>query len=239
MPIDYFRQARCGLASSQNAGITRARWPIVAVIDDDCIPDRAWLATIEKAFASMDSLAAVTGRVLPLSPEGDKLFPVASRTSTARREFSKKAMPWVVGSGNNFAVKREWFTKVGGCDERLGPGSPGQGGVDMDLFYRLLRAGGRIRYEPESLVYHERQDKAGRIARRSMYGRGMGACCTIWLRQRDAYALPILGRWLFFRARLLATAACCRRWVSVHEELLVLRGTVAGLVYGLFVNEPV
>jgi hypothetical protein len=88
-------------------------------------------------------------------------------------------------------------------------------------------------------VYHERQDKAGRIARRSMYGHGTGACCTIWLRQCDPYGLVVLGHWLFFRTRLLAAAAWHRRWMSMHEELLVLGGTAGGLVYGLFVNEPV
>ena len=33
--------------------------------------------------------------------------------------------------------------------------------MDMDLFYRLLRAGARIRYVPEALVYH---DKAVELA---------------------------------------------------------------------------
>lgn len=237
VPIIYMRQEPCGLAASQNAAIERASYPIVAVTDDDCVPEREWLATIEKTFASTDGLAAVTGRILPLEPDGNKLFPVSLRTSTLRVEFSRRVSPWVVGSGNNFAIKRDWFFRIGGCDVRLGPGSPGKGGVDMDLFYRLLRAGARIRYEPNSLVHHERQDKVGRIARRSMYGYGMGACCTIWLRQRDPYGLCILGSWVFFRMRRLVAAALCCRWVSAHEELLVLEGTAGGLVYGLFVKD--
>lgn len=237
VPIIYMRQEPCGLAASQNAAIGRASYPIVAVTDDDCVPEREWLATIAKTFASTNGLAAVTGRILPLDPEGDKLYPVSSRTGTVRAEFSGKVSPWVVGSGNNFAVQRDWFSRIGGCDERLGPGSPGKGGVDMDLFYRLLRAGGRILYEPKSLVYHERQDKAGRIVRRSMYGYGMGACCTIWLRQRDPHGLLILGSWTFFRMRRLVAAALSCRWMPVHEELLVLGGTASGLIYGLSVKD--
>jgi len=237
VPIIYVRQEPRGLAASQNAAVRRASSPIVAITDDDCVPERKWLANIHKTFASANDLAAVTGRILPLGPEGGKLYPVSSRTGTVRAEFSRKVSPWVVGSGNNFAIKRDWFLKIGGCDERLGPGSPGKGGVDMDLFYRLLRAGARIRYEPESLVYHERQDKAGRIARRSMYGRGMGACCTIWLRQGDPSGLLVLGSWAFFRMRRLVAAALCCRWMSVHEEFLVLGGTGGGLLYGLFVKD--
>jgi GT2 family glycosyltransferase len=237
VPIIYVRQEPRGLAVSQNAAIGRASYPIVAVTDDDCVPERKWLATIEKTFASANGLAAVTGRILSLGPEGDKLYPVSTRTSTLRNEFSRKVSPWVVGSGNNFAVNRDWFLRIGGCNEHLGPGSLGKGGVDMDLFYRLLRAGARIRYEPESLVYHERQDKAGRIVRHSMYGHGMGACCTIWLRQGDPYGLIILGQWVFFQIRRLVTAVLRCRWMSAYGVLLVLRGTANGLVYGLFVKD--
>ena len=104
----------------------------------------------------------------------------------------------------------------------------------MDLFYRLLRAGAHIVYEPDALVYHERQNKIGRMTRRPMYGYGMGACCTIWLRQRDLYGLSVLGHWLLFRIRLLTSAVWRSQWMSAHEELLILRGTISGLLYGLF-----
>ena len=238
LPLVYVRQQTRGLAASQNAAFARARYPIVAVLDDDCVPERGWLAVVEKSFAASHTLAALTGRVLPLEPEGDKLYPVSSRLSAVRTEFTRKCSPWIVGSGNNFAVKREWFTQVGGCDERLGPGSLGQGGVDMDLFYRLLRARARIRYEPESIVYHERQDKTGRIARRWMYGHGMAACCAIWLRQHDYYAWRMLGHWLGFRTRLLATAVWRRQWMSAYEESLVLRGSMKGLIYGWGLRGP-
>jgi len=236
LPIIYVRQQACGLAGSQNAAIARARCPIIAVLDDDCVPERGWIAVIEKSFASCKTLAALTGRVLPLEPDGDKIYPVSSRISTVRTDFTHKRSPWIVGSGNNFAVKREWFLNIGGCDERLGPGSVGKGGVDMDLFYRLLRVGGYVRYEPDMLVYHERQTKAGRIGRRSMYGRGMGACCTIWLRQRDLYALRVLAEWIFYRTRLFAAAILRCRWLSAYEELLMLIGTVRGLMYGVSVG---
>jgi len=238
LPITYIRQEPLGLAVSQNTALAHAPGPVVAVIDDDCIADRNWLAIIEQSFASMVGLAAVTGRVLPLKAEGERVYPVASRTSTIRRDFSGKTVPWPVGSGNNFAVKREWFTRIGGCDERLGPGSPGQGGMDLDLFYRLLRAGAQIRYEPDALVYHERQDRAGRISRRPMYGYGMAAACMLRLRERDFYALRMLVHWLFYRGRLLAAAFLQRRWMEVYEEWLMLQGSARGLIHGLGVHGP-
>jgi GT2 family glycosyltransferase len=122
--------------------------------------------------------------------------------------------------------------RVGGFDERLGAGSPGGSGEDMDLLYRLLRAGARIRYEPQAVIYHERQPRDRRLASRSAYGRGIGACCGLWLRGRDLHALGVLAGWLRMRGGMAAGAVRRRQWSGVREELLVLGGTARGLVYG-------
>ena len=232
-PIVYLRHHGRGLGASQNAGVTRANRPIVAVIDDDCVADTDWLATISRAFEADPALDVVTGRVLPLEPVGDRVMPVSSRTSEVRREFAGKAAPWHVGSGNNFALRREAFLAIGGCDERLGPGAPAQGGVDMDLFYRLLRSGARIRYEPDSIVHHERQTKAERLGRRPMYGRGTGAAISLWLKQGDLYAVRLLGEWTLLRGGMAARAAGRGDWERVREEITMLGGTVLGLVQGM------
>lgn len=232
-PVVYLRQTPRGLAASQNLAIARARHSHVAVTDDDCIVDSDWLAVIQDTLTGTESPGVVTGRVLPLEPVGDRVYPVASRTSSEPAEFVGKNVPWPVGSGNNFALKREWFLRIGGCDERLGPGSPGQGGVDMDLFYRLLRAGARIRYEPRAVVHHERDTRAGRLARRPMYGHGMGVCCMLRLREGDAFAARMFVQWMWMRGRLLASGAWRRNWQLVREESLMLRGTLQGVWHGM------
>ena len=103
-----------------------------------------------RRFEDDAELALLGGRVLPLGPAAAGLYAVSSRVSAEPRIFGQNGMPWDVGSGNNFVVRRTWFERIGGCDERLGPGAPLRGGLDMDLFRRLLRAGGRARYEPAS-----------------------------------------------------------------------------------------
>jgi len=231
--VKYFHHAGRGLGAAQNVAIAHACCPIVAVTDDDCHPAPDWIARIEQAFAPPSQLDGLTGRVLPLGPDTPGSYAVSSRTSTVRVDFDRDAMPWDVGSGNNFAVKREWLNRIGGNDERLGPGSPGQGAVDMDLFHRLLRAGARIRYEPDLAVYHARASKAGRISRRIPYGYGMGACCRMWLQQKDPRALQVLGRWFLLRMNRLLEGIRKRHWILVHEELLVLAGTIGGFTDGL------
>ena len=228
----HHRQARRGLAAAQNAAVAAASHELVAVIDDDCVAEKRWLETIA-SLLSAGMADVVTGPVFPLPSEGERTEPVSSRTSVLPRLFSRREAPWQIGSGNNFALKREWFDRIGGNDERLGPGSPGHGGVDMDLFYRLLRAGASIRYDPGAVVYHARATPAGRLARRVPYGFGMGACCVFWLRNRDPGGLRILLSWFCLRGMLLGRALLGRRWIGVREELLVLGGTVRGIIYGM------
>jgi glycosyltransferase involved in cell wall biosynthesis len=231
--IHYLHQARRGLSLSRNTALQCATCPIVAVTDDDCVPDPTWIANLERAFASPTKPDAVTGRVLPLGPEAPGLYMIAPREDTVRSEYRRRALPWVVGSGNNYAVKRDWYVRLRGCDERLGVGSPGQSAEDMDLFYRLLRQGACICYDPEVVVYHELQNERRRLATRWSYAYGMGAFCSLWLRQGDAYALYVLVRWLLAHTRKLATALVAREWWQVRQRSLSLRGTMGGLMYGL------
>ena len=233
VPIIYIRQERRGLSASRNAAMTRARHPLVAVIDDDCVPDQGWIAAIERAFASPIAPDAVTGRVLPLGPDVPGLYAVSLRQGTARADFSGKVVPWLVGTGGNFAVKREWLERVGSYDERLGAGSPGQAAEDTELLYRLLCAGARIRYEPDALVYHERQSRARRMRSRWTYGHGIGAFCGMWLRRRDPFALRMLAHWVLGQSEELARAVRHREWLQIRQRLLILGGTVRGLAYGL------
>lgn len=233
LPIRHLRQERRGLAASRNLALTEASRPVLAVTDDDCVPDVGWVAALEQAFRSPHPPDAVTGPVLPLGPEAPGLYAVSSRTSASPADFTGRALPWLVGTGANFAARREWLLRAGGFDERLGAGSPGGAGEDMDLLYRLLRAGARIRYEPRAVVFHERQPRERRLASRSAYGRGIGACCGLWLRERDLHALAVLGGWLRMRGGMAAGALRRRQWGGVREELLVLGGTARGLVYGL------
>jgi GT2 family glycosyltransferase len=232
LPIRYQRAEARGLGASQNVAVMLAETEFVAVTDDDCIVDARWLEVVAAAFASTPDLDLCAGAVLALPSEGERTWPVSLRTSPDRLDLHGYAPPWSVGSGNNFTVRRAIYLRVGGCDERLGPGSPGKGGVDTDLFYRLLRAGARLRYEPGAVVYHERQRYADRLARRPLYGHGMGASVAFRLRDRDPMAGRLLVDWAALRAGMLWRAARRRDWRGAREELVMLRSTVQGLWHG-------
>ena len=230
--VQYVRARPGGLAAAQNDAVRATSAPVVAVLDDDCVADERWLETISRAFDD-EELAFVSGPVLPLGPETPGMHAVATRTSLERLELDARTLPWDAGSGNNFALRKSWFERIGGGDERLGPGAPGKGGLDMDLFRRLLRAGAPGRYDPEAIVFHERATTAGRLARRFPYGYGMAACCVLWVRQGDGFGWHVLGRWVAMRSNRLARSLARGRWLAVREEALVLAGTLGGLVFGL------
>jgi GT2 family glycosyltransferase len=233
VPITYVADSGNGLGRAQNTAFATATAPVVAVLDDDCVADANWLAALAAIFGADPELAGLAGRVLPLEPGPPGSVAISTRPSTERRTFEFTLEPWNVGSGNNFAVRADWFERIGGCDERLGPGAEGQGGLDMDLFYRLLRAGGRMVYEPAVLVFHEMKPRHERVTRRGAYGYGMGAAVVFRRRDPDPRALALLRVWVGYRVRLLGRALVERRLRSVREEVLMLAGTVRGIVFGL------
>ena len=233
LPILYRRIEPRGLGVSQNLAVSLATTELVAITDDDCIVETHWLERIASAFADTPSLDLVGGAVHALPAEGDRTWPVSLRTSSERVELAGYAPPWRVGSGNNFAVRRTAYLRIGGCDERLGPGSRGKGGVDTDLFYRFLRAGSRARYEPEAVVFHERQRYADRLARRPLYGHGIGAGVAFRLRDGDVVALRLLLDWVVLRLATFGRGALRRDGRTMREELTMLWSTAQGLGHGL------
>jgi O-antigen biosynthesis protein len=221
------------LSRSRNAAIAAARSPLVAFIDDDCVPTSGWLSSIVSAFAANPDLAAVTGPVLPLPPNRPGLHPLSSRGASQERSFKGDVLPWDVGTGGNLAVRRHALgTSEPLFDVRLGAGSAGRAGEDLDVLRRLLRAGHTVLYARGAVVLHEQQTIERRIRSRFSYGHGVGAAVALWIRDRDAFAIRVLLAWILMRGRRLAVALLGRDRLRSHEELRVLAGTAYGLWYG-------
>jgi len=112
-----------------------------------------------------------------------------------------------IGVGTNMAYRRIVFDEIGAFDTALDVGTPSGGAGDLDMFHRVLLAGGVIRYEPEALVWHQhRRDMEG--LRRQLYQNGCGFGVFLIKRLREAhirrgavarYAIGRWGRWLVGR----------------------------------------
>lgn len=231
-PIIHCSQPPKGTSAARNLATNQAHCNIIAFTDDDCVPDPNWLVHIEKMLISNPVADAVTGSIQPLGAGNSDEFPISIRDSKKEMTFQGRALPWHVGSGGNFAIRRTWLFLVGGSDERLGPGSPGKAAEDTDLFYRLLREGAVIQYKPDLVIYHERQDATRLVRSFWNYGHGIGAFTAKHARKGDLYAAYMLCVWLFWLVWRTASSILRRNRVYAGEGLLSLRGCRHGLAYG-------
>ena len=132
-------RARHGPAAARNTGWLTARGTVIAFTDDDCVPDRGWLAAGLEACDADPGAAAVSGRVVvPLS---------AAPTDYERDAAGLEGAEFVTA---NCFVRRAALAAVGGFDERFAAAWR----EDSDLQFTLLAAGGRIAHAPKAVVVH-------------------------------------------------------------------------------------
>lgn len=183
-------EPRPGLSRARNTGLQAATGDVVAFTDDDVVVDRHWLSAIARGFARGSAVSCVSGLVpaAELRTPAQAYFDARVGWSSCLRTrvFDWTApppdiplFPFAVGhygTGANFAVDRAAVLRLGGFDEALGAGSPTGGGEDLDMFFRLLRAGGQLVYDPASVVWHRHRASSEGLAEQSRtYGVGLGA----------------------------------------------------------------
>ena len=183
--VNYVREPKPGLDFARNRALTEATNEMLAFLDDDVVVDRNWLDGFIEAWAENPDAAAFTGLVLPyeLATEAQILF---EQNGGFRRGFEKirygQILPsnplypcgsGIFGAGCNMAFRREILLKLGGFDEALDTGAPLPGGGDLDIFYRVIRAGYPLVYEPQYLVFHQHRREKEKL-RRQYWTWGLG-----------------------------------------------------------------
>jgi GT2 family glycosyltransferase len=162
--VHYVREMKPGLGFARNRALEEATGEMIAFIDDDVVVDRNWWRGLMEAIAENPDAAAFTGLVLPyeLATQAQILF---EQRGGFRRGFEKirygQTLPGnslypcgsgIFGAGCNMAFRREILLKLGGFDEALA--APRPGGDDLDIFYRVIREGYSLVYEPQYMVFH-------------------------------------------------------------------------------------
>ncbi len=148
--LRYLRQEKKGPAAARNMGIGAARAPLVALTDDDCVPDPHLLArhraSSRQGVATIGYIAwhpevAVTPFMAFLAP--GYRFNFAQITDPADATFRCFYTA-------NVSAWRADLLAVGGFDE----GFPAAAYEDIELGYRLHKAGVRLAYDREAIIYH-------------------------------------------------------------------------------------
>jgi glycosyltransferase involved in cell wall biosynthesis len=175
--VHYIREPKPGLDFARNRAIEMATGDLLAYLDDDVVVDRHWLEGLIEAWAENPDAAAFTGLVLPyeLDTEAQILF---EQRGGFRRGFEKirygQILPGnplypcgagIFGAGCNMAFRRDVLMALNGFDEALDTGAPLPGGGDLDMFYRVIRAGYVLVYEPRYLVFHQHRREMDKLRR--------------------------------------------------------------------------
>jgi glycosyltransferase involved in cell wall biosynthesis len=181
----YVLEQRPGLDFARNRAWMDATGELIAYLDDDVVVDSGWLAGLQEAWGENPDAAAFTGLVMPLRLDttAQVLF---EKRNGFRRGFDKnrfgKELPGnslypcgagIFGAGCNMAFRRDVLRDIGGFDEALDTGTPLPGGGDLDIFYRIIRAGYTLVYEPSYMVCHEHRASESGL-RRQYYTWGLG-----------------------------------------------------------------
>lgn len=238
------RDDRLHLVKDEGRGASRARnvgWRAVgadwiAYLDDDCIPEPDWIDALAGEIGSNPDADLIMGNVDARNAPGGDYLPVAVFPVTAPQVLKGRfTRPWRVAYSVAVAIRRSALDRVGGWDERFGPGAVDYpASDDMDLNYRLLRSGGSAYLTPRLRAFHDQWRTSDQVLQLyAGYSRAWGGLAMKQLRTGDP-----LGAILFAAgrmrgvARLVLGAAVNRSPLRLRLAIAEFRGFAAGLVRG-------
>jgi glycosyltransferase involved in cell wall biosynthesis len=230
--IHYFHHSPPSLSASRNRSVELATGEYVAIVDDDDEFDPDWLASVEEELRRYSYPDALFGDIRsPWPDEKDVAVSILEHERPTVWKFP--AHPGLMGYGAHMILRRSTFLDLGGFDPRLGPGSPLLGAEDIDLNYRLLKAGYSAVSTPAIHVVHN-QPRDQEVLPRYYFGKnkGQAAFCVKHAREGDRNAWRVLRQQMGADVRMLASAVRRRSWLRARIAGRRAAGTIAGLVRG-------
>jgi GT2 family glycosyltransferase len=157
--VRVMSQPNAGPAVARNNGAEAATGEIVLFIDSDCEASPDWLATMLEPLADA-RVAGVKGayrtRQTALAARFVQLEYEDKYDRMARHEFIDFVDTY------SAAFRREVFASSGGYSSEF----PTACAEDVDLSYRMERAGARMVFRPHAIVYHRHPDRFGAYLRK-------------------------------------------------------------------------
>jgi GT2 family glycosyltransferase len=170
-----------GVAANRNTGVGLARAPVVAFLDDDCVADPSWLERLTLAVET-HSRCLAGGQVENPYPANAVAVAGQVITEGVHDFFNPADAEPRFFPGLNFAVDRESYVAIGGCDPTFGR----LAAEDRDFVDRWRLAGGSLVSCPGAVVHHEHRATLGGFLRQHVnYGRGAWRYHSVRRRRRS------------------------------------------------------
>ncbi len=145
----YVNGEQAGPASARNRGWRITDAPFILFTDSDCIPETVWAQRM--VCGLMDDYEAVKG---VYSSGGSRLIQRLAQVEFEERyRLMERAETIHLADTYSAGFRRNWLEKLDGFDESF----PLPEHEDVDLSWRLTRAGGRIGFVPGARVAHTHQ----------------------------------------------------------------------------------
>ena len=171
-----------GPGPARNDGLALAGTPLVAFLDSDCVAGPDWIAGIAAHFAD-----PMVGAVAP------RVRGVTGRTAAGRYLAARAPVDLGPGEARVAPLTRLAYVPTAALLVRRDAVAAGfdpslRYGEDVDLIWRMIDAGWRVRYDPGAEVGHVEPDRWGPVlARRFRYG-----CSAAPLARRHPGRVPPL-----------------------------------------------
>ena len=217
-----------GFAGGNNAGVREARGRFVALLNNDTVPDPAWLRALRAGIDEGARYALTTSRIVYLhdpaviDSAGDGLL----RWGGAFKRYHGSPASAAAVSGEVFGVcgaacllPKALFDELGGFDEEFFASHE-----DVDLSYRARLLGYRCRYVADAIVRHHGSATLGRVSASAVFH---GQRNLEWVYFKNTPA-PILLRTL--PGHVLYIAAAAVHFVRIGRGTPFVRAKLAALV---------
>ncbi len=205
-----------GIPAGRNAGAPHVEGPLLFFLDDDAgLRDDDALARVAAAFAADPALGLVQLRVQPRDGGAPLREWVPRLRSGDPERSSDVTMVWE----GAVAMRREVFDAVGGW-----PGAFRFVHEGIDLGWRVMDAGHRVRYLGDVVALHPLPEPGARPARHG-YTWYYGARNRVWLARRH---LPAPLGALFVTSFALRTIPRLRSWADARQALRGYRDGLRG-----------
>lgn len=147
--LRYVVEPTPGVAAARNRCLAEATTELIAFVDDDELPRPDWLATLLRCHSST-AADAVFGSVVPQFDASPPAWSGSGALFAKPRHPTGHVVGWEAAYTANVLLSRRLLRAAGGgFDERFAA----SGGEDTQLFWRAERAGAKLVWCDEAIVY--------------------------------------------------------------------------------------